>query len=68
RPVAIELSDELIELGTRSWTEIQAHALTVETAEAVHTAIVAHAEATGQRRIDVEMELKRRVRHPDPDS
>ncbi|MCH0538375.1 hypothetical protein I3F58_02120 [Streptomyces sp. MUM 203J] len=65
--MAVELTDELIELESAAWAEIQAGALTVETAEAVQAAIRAHAEATGQSRLDVETELKRRVRHPEID-
>ncbi|MFG3509516.1 hypothetical protein ACGF5F_28895 [Streptomyces sp. NPDC047821] len=64
--MAIELSDELIELETRAWAEIRAGALTVETANAVQSAVRAHAEATGQERLAVERELKKRVRHPEP--
>ncbi|MFF8829352.1 hypothetical protein [Streptomyces sp. NPDC015131] len=56
--MAIELSDELIQLEERAWAEIQAGALTVETALAVQRAVVAHAEATGQERLAVETELK----------
>ncbi|MFG2400785.1 hypothetical protein [Streptomyces lydicus] len=65
--MAIELSDELIKLEERAWAEIQAGALTVDTAVAVQDAITAHAEASGQSRLAVETELKRRVRHPDED-
>ncbi|MEV4974545.1 hypothetical protein [Streptomyces scopuliridis] len=65
--MAIELTDELIELERRAWQEQQHGALTVETANAVQNAITAHAEATGQNRYEVEKELKRVVRHPDPD-
>ncbi|WP_033040270.1 hypothetical protein [Streptomyces monomycini] len=65
--MAIELTDELIKLETAAWTEIQAGALTTVTAEAVQAAITAHAAATGQSRYDVERELKRKVRHPEPD-
>ncbi|WP_399094066.1 hypothetical protein ACGH2B_24895 [Streptomyces sp. BBFR2] len=39
----------------------------METPE-VHELVVAHAEATGQQRIDVEAVLKRRVPHPEPDA
>jgi hypothetical protein len=39
----------------------------VETAEAVQTAVTAHAEATGQGRFEVEQALKRIVRHPEPE-
>ncbi|MDI9885885.1 hypothetical protein QMZ92_16245 [Streptomyces sp. HNM0645] len=63
--MAVELSPELVELETRAWQEIQAGQLTTETAEAVHAAVVAHAEATGQDRLAVETELKRTVRHPE---
>ena len=62
--MAIELSDELIQLEEAAWTEIQAKALTADTAAAVQAAVTAHAEATGQSRYDVEMELKKRVRGP----
>ncbi|MEU6878258.1 hypothetical protein [Streptomyces sp. NPDC046712] len=64
--MAIELSDELIQLEEKAWAEIQAMELTVETAAAVQAAITAHAEATEQSRYDVEKELKKRVRHPEP--
>ncbi|WP_371795203.1 hypothetical protein [Streptomyces sp. NBC_01718] len=40
----------------------------METAARVQAAITAHAEATEQSRYDVEMELKRVVRHPEPDT
>jgi hypothetical protein len=63
--VAIELSDELIKLEEAAWAEIQAKALTVDTAAAVQAAITAHAEATGQSRYDVEMAVKKRVRNPE---
>ncbi|KOG84299.1 hypothetical protein ADK47_24545 [Streptomyces rimosus subsp. rimosus] len=36
-------------------------------AEAVQAAITAHAEATEQSRYEVERELKRKVRHPEPE-
>ncbi|GAA3718378.1 hypothetical protein [Streptomyces tremellae] len=65
--MAIELTDELIELERRAWVEQQAGALTVDTAVAVQAAITAHAEATKQGRMAVEMALKKHVRHPDPD-
>lgn len=60
----IELSPELITLEEAAWAEQQAGALTVETAVKVQAAIVTHAEANGQRRIDVEAALKKHVRHP----
>ncbi|MFF0400941.1 hypothetical protein ACFYSJ_35215 [Streptomyces sp. NPDC005248] len=66
--MAIELSDELIELERAAWTEQQENGLTMETAARVQAAITAHAEATAQSRYAVEMELKRVVRHPEPDT
>ncbi|MGW6565638.1 hypothetical protein [Streptomyces sp. NPDC054975] len=64
--MAIELTDELIRLEEKAWAEIQAKELTMETAIAVQAAITAHAEATEQSRYEVEKELKKRVRHPEP--
>lgn len=66
--MAIELTDELIELERAAWAEQQANALTVETAARVQAAITAHAEATGQSQYEVERELKRVVRHPAEDN
>ena len=68
RFVAIELTDELIDLERLAWSEQQENQLTVETAARVEAAVTAHAKATEQRRYDVEMELKRVVRHADDDS
>ncbi|MFK8850522.1 hypothetical protein [Streptomyces sp. Ac-502] len=65
--MAIELTGELIKLEAAAWAEIQAGALTADTAEQVQAAITAHAEATGASRFEVERELKRRVRHPEPE-
>ncbi|MGW1492546.1 hypothetical protein [Streptomyces sp. NPDC002402] len=61
--MAIELSDDLIQLERTAWAEQQAGALTVASAAAVQLAVTAHAEATGQGRYEVEMALKWRVRH-----
>ncbi|MFJ3084712.1 hypothetical protein ACIPJG_33870 [Streptomyces halstedii] len=66
--MAIELTDELIALEEAAWVEQQEGRLTVATAAAVQQAITAHAAATGQSRYDVEQEVKRRVRHPEPDA
>ncbi|MBD0743626.1 hypothetical protein [Streptomyces sp. CBMA152] len=63
--MAIELSDELIELERAAWTEIQAGALTVDTANAAQLAVTEHATATGQDRAAVEADLKKQVRHTD---
>ncbi|MFJ3537072.1 hypothetical protein ACIPQA_16565 [Streptomyces sp. NPDC090109] len=63
--MAIKLSDELIKLETKAWEEIQAGALTVDTAQAVQAAISEHAKATGEDRFKVEAALKKKVRHPE---
>ncbi|MGW2837293.1 hypothetical protein ACWCWD_06230 [Streptomyces sp. NPDC001493] len=63
--MAIELTDELIELERAAWAEQQDGRLTVSTAAAVQAAITAHAAATGQNRYEVEKSLKRLVRHPE---
>lgn len=47
---------------------MQVNALTLETVVRVQAAITARAEATGQSRYEVERELKRIVRHPEPDA
>jgi hypothetical protein len=59
----IEFPDSLIALERTAWEELQAGRLTVATATAVQDAITAHAEAAGLPRYDVEMALKRAVRH-----
>ncbi|WP_241778453.1 hypothetical protein [Streptomyces sp. AcH 505] len=41
---------------------------TVPTALAVQTAVTEHAKVTEQPRLDVEMALKRAVRHPELDA
>lgn len=61
--MAIELPPELVALERAAWTEQQAGALTVDTAARVQAAVTAHAEATGQNRFEVEMAVKRQVRH-----
>ncbi|MGW1433379.1 hypothetical protein ACWD6K_32765 [Streptomyces sp. NPDC002431] len=66
--MAIELTDELVELERAAWAEQQENRLTVETAARVQAAITAYAEATGQSRYEVERELKRVVRHPAEDN
>lgn len=61
----IDLPDTLLTLERQAWQEIQAGALTINTAYAVHQAVAAHAEATGTPRLTVETALKRAVRHPE---
>lgn len=64
----IDFPDTLINLERAAWEEIQAGQLTVDTAQAVHdgiTAFVQQAQEAGNevKRIDVEMGLKKVVRH-----
>jgi hypothetical protein len=59
----IEFPDDLIALERSSWTAIQKGELTVDTARAVHEGVAAFAEQAGVPRYDVEMGLKRIVRH-----
>lgn len=76
--MAIELSNELIELERKAWAAQQeaqdkpysaeAWAPWLDAAERVQAAVTAHAEATGQNRFEVEAELKRRVRHPESEN
>jgi predicted anti-sigma-YlaC factor YlaD len=68
--VAIELPDDLIALERSAWAEIQAGALTVETALAVHDGIAGFVKQANEAggtvtRLEVEMELKKIVRHPE---
>ncbi|MEV0220931.1 hypothetical protein [Streptomyces sp. NPDC050704] len=66
----IDFPDDLIQLERSAWKEIQAGALTVDTAQAVHAGVAEYVKAAreaGQEvaRYDVEMGLKQIVRHPD---
>lgn len=66
--MTIDFPADLLALETRAWEEIQAGALTVDTAHAVHVGIdefVQQAKDAGNpvARIDVEMGLKKAVRH-----
>jgi hypothetical protein len=64
----IEFPEDLIALARTSWAEIQRGELTVDTARAVHEAVGAFAEQAGIGRYDVEMGLKKTVRHPEPEA
>ena len=61
--MAIELSDDLLALEHAAWQEIQDGRLTVGTATAVQAAVTAYAAAAGEGRYEVEMALKKAVRH-----
>ncbi len=62
----IEYPENLLELARNSWQEIQERRLTVDTALAVHQGIAAYVarDDVDATRLDVEMGLKRAVRHP----
>lgn len=62
----IDFPDDLIQLERSAWQEIQAGRLTVATAGAVQAAVTAYATETGTGRYDVEMALKKAVRHNEP--
>lgn len=59
----IDFPPDLLALEARAWEEIQAGALTVDTAHAVHAAVGEYAETAGIGRYEVEMALKKAVRH-----
>ena len=59
----IDFPEDLIALETTAWEEIQAGALTVDTAAKVQERLTAFAAETGVDRHAAEMALKRVVRH-----
>jgi hypothetical protein len=63
--VAIELPDDLLALERAAWHELQAGRLTPGTAAAVQAAVTAHAEQARVDRYEVEMAVKKAVRHPE---
>lgn len=64
----IDFPNDLIKLERGAWAEIQAGELTVPTAMAVHEGIAAFAEQAQLPRLDVEMGLKKVVRHADAEA
>jgi len=62
----IDFPEDLIALETTAWEEIQAGALTVDTAAKVQERLTAFAAETGIDRHAAEMQLKRVVRHGAP--
>ncbi|MEU7416671.1 hypothetical protein [Streptomyces antibioticus] len=62
---SFDFPDALLALEARAWAEIQAGQLTVATAQAVQQAVTAFAAEGGHDRYEVEMGLKRVVRHPE---
>ena len=68
-PVAdFDLPDHLIDLERAAWQAHQAGTLTPDQAAAVQQAITEHAKEAGLPRVDVEMAVKKAVRHPEPES
>lgn len=63
----IDFPAELLELERSAWEAQQAGTLTPEQAAAVQQAVTEHAEQAGLDRHEVEMALKRQVRHPEPE-
>lgn len=66
--MTIDFPPDLLALEARAWEEIQSGTLTVDTAHAVHAGIGEFVQQTKEAggevaRIDVEMGLKRVVRH-----
>lgn len=61
--MTFDFPDTLLQLEHAAWQEIQAGALTVPTAWAVQEAVTAFAAEHGHDRHDVEMGLKKAIRH-----
>lgn len=59
----IDFPDDLIELERSAWTAIQTRTLTPEQAAAVQERVTEFAEEVGLPRYDVEMAVKKAVRH-----
>ncbi|MFE4671395.1 hypothetical protein [Streptomyces sp. NPDC056723] len=66
--MAIDFPPNLIALERSAWTEIQEGRLTVPTALAVHEALAKFTKESRESRYDVEMGLKRHVRHPEAEA
>lgn len=64
----IDFPHSLISLERSAWEQIQAGALTVDTARAVQDGINAFAEEAKLPRLDVEMGLKKVVRHAEAEA
>lgn len=61
----IDFPDDLLELERAAWAAIQQGTLTAAQATAVQAAVTAFAAKAGLPRVEVEMALKRAVRHPE---
>ncbi|NEA48449.1 hypothetical protein [Streptomyces sp. SID10815] len=65
---AIDFPDDLLTLERAAWEATQAGRLTPDQAAAVQAAVTVFAAEHGLDRHQVEMALKRAVRHPEPDA
>lgn len=61
----IDFPEDLLELERAAWAAIQQGTLTAAQATAVQAAITKYAQEAGLSRVEVEMALKRAVRHPE---
>ncbi|MFF3928303.1 hypothetical protein [Streptomyces hirsutus] len=61
-----DFPDDLLAAAHTSWEAIQAGTLTVAQADAVQDGVTAFATEGGHNRHEVEMALKKVVRHPEP--
>lgn len=58
-----DFPDDLLAAEREAWAAHQAGQMTVAQANAVQDAVTAHAKAAGLPRVEVEMALKKAVRH-----
>lgn len=63
--MSIDFPEDLLAAERTAWAAIQAGTLTADQAAAVHAGVTAFAAEAGLERLDVEMGLKRAVRHPE---
>lgn len=61
---SFDFPEDLLALEHAAWQEIQAGRLTVPTAAAVQAAVTKFAAEHGHDRYEVEMGVKKAVRHP----
>ena len=64
----LDFPAHLLALEARAWEEIQAGTLTVDTARAVHEGVSVFAVEAGVGRYEVEMGVKKAVRHPETEA
>jgi hypothetical protein len=64
----VDIPEDLLELERAAWAEIQAGQLTSDTAAVVQARITEVAAETGVDRYELEMAVKKAVRHPAAES